>query len=143
MYHARNGSEYDYIEFTNIGGEVLDLNGVRITDGIDFTFGPAELEPGESIVAVSNLFAFRSVYGSNINTAGEYSGNLSNGGEQIVLRLPAPLDAAILRFEYNDAWYPTTDGGGQSMVIRDAYAHPAAWDRPESWRAANPGPGRQ
>ncbi|UCG48828.1 MAG: hypothetical protein JSU94_03420, partial [Phycisphaerales bacterium] len=68
---------------------------------------------------------------------------LSNGGEQIVLRLPAPLDPAILRFEYNDAWYPTTDGGGQSMVIRDAYAHPATWDRPESWRPANPTPGTQ
>jgi len=55
--------------------------------------------------------------------------------------LPVPLEAAILRFRYSDMWYPTTDGSGDSLTIRDPAAHPATWNRPESWRAAAPTPG--
>ena len=57
------------------------------------------------------------------------------------MQLAWPLEAAILRFEYNDGWYPTTDGRGDSLEIRDATAHPATWDRPESWQAATASPG--
>jgi len=38
-------------------------------------------------------------------------------------------------------WYPTTDGSGDSLTIRDPAAHPATWNWPESWRAAVPTPG--
>ena len=71
---------------------------------------------------------------------GQYTGNLNNGGENIILRLPAPLQAAILRFEYNDTWYPTTDGGGHSLTIVDPTAHPAAWGDRENWQPATPTP---
>jgi len=142
MYHSPRGSDYDYVELKNIGDTVLDLNGVRITDGVEFSFPAMELEPGGFVVVVANSAAFRAVYGSLATIAGQYTGNLSNAGEQITLRLAYPLDAAILRFEYNDGWYPTTDGGGQSLVIRDPLAHPATWDRPGSWQPANPSPGR-
>jgi hypothetical protein len=36
---------------------------------------------------------------------------------------------AIHDFEYDDAWYPTTDGGGFSLVIRDVNADSSVWDR--------------
>ena len=78
---------------------------------------------------------------TGINIVGEYSGNLSNGGEEIVLQLPQPLEAAILRFEYSDAWHPATDGDGKSLTIAEPLAHPATWSEPESWRAAAPTPG--
>jgi hypothetical protein len=84
---------------------------------------------------------FRDEYGTGINVAGEYLGNLSNGGEDIILTLPVPLDAAILRFSYSDAWYPSTDGGGQALVIRDAGAHPATWNEKDGWEAGAPTPG--
>jgi hypothetical protein len=92
-------------------------------------------------VVVSDLNSFRLRYGFGPTVAGEYSGNLSNGGEDIVLQLPAPLDAAILRLKYKDSWYPTTDGGGQSLTIIDAAAHPATWSEKESWLPASPSPG--
>ena len=111
-------------------------------EGIDFTFPPMTLEPGYYVVAVSNIADFQSRYGSNASIAGRYSGNLSNGGEDIVLKLPAPLEAAILRFRYSDSWYPTTDGSGDSLTIRNPTTHPATWDQPESWQAALPMPGR-
>jgi hypothetical protein len=141
MYHASAGSNLDYIEFQNVGDTALDLAGVRLSDGVDFTFGRTTLEPGQYVVVVKNLTAFRSSYGTGINVAGEYSGNLSNAGERIVLSLPAPLNAAIVRFEYSDAWYPATDGDGSSLTINDPLTHPAALSRAESWHPAVPSPG--
>jgi len=141
MYHAVDGSSFDFIELKNISQTALNLTGVRLTGGIDFTFPLMFLDPGQYVVVVSNLTAFRSIYGTSTNVAGEYSGDLSNGGENIILKLPWPLEAAILRFEYSDLWYPTTDGGGSSLMISDPTAHPAAWTQPESWRPANPTPG--
>jgi len=141
MYHASSGNNYDYIELYNVGQTALNLAGVRLNDGIDFTFGQMLLDPGQYVVVVRNLTAFRSTYGTNVNVAGEYSGNLSNGGERIVLSLPLPLDVAILRFEYSDTWYPATDGDGNSLTINDPLIHPAILSEPESWHSAAPSPG--
>jgi hypothetical protein len=141
MYNAAAGSSFDYIELKNIGQTSLYLSGVCLSDGIDFTFGRMTLEPDQYVVVVRNLTAFQSTYGTGINIAGEYSGNLSNGGERLVLSLPAPLDAAILRFEYSDTWYPATDGDGSSLTINDQFTHPAALSRAESWYAGTPSPG--
>ncbi|MHC4640678.1 MAG: hypothetical protein ACYS32_03470, partial [Planctomycetota bacterium] len=130
------------IELQNVGNVPLDMNGVRFTDGIDYTFPEMTLDVGQYVVIVSNLASFTDRYGtSGIDIAGEYTGELSNGGEDIVLKLPWPYDAAILRFNYNDAWYPTTDGLGFSLEIIDATAKPATWDDKESWQAATPTPG--
>jgi hypothetical protein len=142
MYHASIGSNFDYIELQNIGQTTLNLNGVNFSKGIDFTFPEMVLEAGQYVVVVADLAYFQAAYGKNINVAGQYSGSLSNGGEEIVLSIPQPMEAAILRFDYNDTWYATTDGGGDSLVIRDVFAPPAAWDKEQSWQPAIPTPGR-
>jgi uncharacterized repeat protein (TIGR02543 family) len=140
MYHDPNGSNFDYIQLYNISDTTLYLGGVRFIEGIDFTFPNITLDPGQFVSVVSNTTAFRSRYGPGPSVAGEYAGNLDNGGENIILQLPWPCEAAILRFEYDDSWYPSTDGFGDSLVIRDPYAHPAVWDDAESWQAAPPSP---
>jgi hypothetical protein len=141
MYHAPDGNEFDYIELQNISDTSLDLTGVRFSDGINFVFPAMTLEAGRYVVVAGNTASFNSTYGTGINVAGEYSGNLSNGGEKIVLSLPSPLDAAILRFEYGDIWYPSADGDGSSLAINDPLADPAGWSEPENWHAATPSPG--
>jgi len=143
MYHDPNGSNFDYIELKNITDAPLDLNGVRFTEGIEFTFPQMTLDIGRYVVVVAHLPSFESRYGTaGITIAGDYSGNLSNGGEDILLQLPWPYEAAIMRFGYNDTWYPTTDGGGYSLVIRDETAEPKSWDEPEGWQASYPSPGK-
>jgi hypothetical protein len=77
-----------------------------------------------------------------VDILGRYSGKLSNDGEKIALQLLSPLDAAILRFEHNDRWYPGNDGGGYSLTIADSGIQPAGWGLPESWLPAVPSPGR-
>jgi hypothetical protein len=142
MYHAEDGSDFDYIELQNVSDVTLDLTGVRIAGGVEFVFGDMILGLGDYVVIVSNLYSFRSKYGSDINVAGEYSGNLSNNGEQIALKLAPPLEAAILRFSYESNWYPTTDGDGDSLVISDPTAAPMAWQDDASWQPSIPTPGR-
>ncbi len=142
MYHAPQGDALDYIELQNIGGESLDLTGLRFTAGVDFTFPSMVLAPGECTVVVSDTAAFRSSYGMDIDIAGEYAGRLSNNGEDVVLQLAAPLEAAIMRFQYADTRYPATDGGGESLVIQDPTAAAITWNDPASWRSSEPTPGK-
>jgi hypothetical protein len=99
------------------------------------------LDPGRYTLVVGDLAAFQSIYGTDAPVAGEYAGHLGDKGEQLVLKLAAPLEAAIMRFEYADNWYPTTDGGGQALVIRDVTAPAVTWTYPESWRSSSPTPG--
>jgi hypothetical protein len=142
MYHSPEGSDFDYVELQNVSDVTLDLTGVRFTKGIEFTFGQMQLAPGEFVVVAGDLASFRLRYGSGVRVAGQYSGSLSNNGEDIVLTLVLPLEAAITRFGYSDRWYPTTDGGGESLAIVDPMADATAWSLAESWQPADPTPGR-
>jgi hypothetical protein len=141
MYRASKGSNYDYVELKNIIDEPIDVTGVRFDKGIDFVFPALTLQPGEYVVVAANQSAFRATYGATPKVAGPYQGNLSDSGEKIVLLLPS-LDVAILRFEYSNTWYPATDGGGKSLTIQDPAAAPVTWNDAESWRAADPTPGK-
>jgi len=138
MYHAHGGARFDYIELQNISEVPISLNGVRLAGGIKFTFPDMQLGAGEYILVVSDITAFA---GSSVNIAGEYEGELNNDGENIIVKLAWPLEAAILRFSYNDRWYPATDGQGQSLKIIDPAAGPATWNEPSSWQSGFPSPG--
>ena len=125
--------DYEFVEFYNAGASTISLNGVQISDGItfDFTTGSVtSLAPGETVLIVEDLVAFEARYGSGFNIAGEYSGNLSNGGEQIVV-----VDGSgntIHDFVYDDVvpWPVAADGDGPSMRVIDIfgdYSDPANW----------------
>ncbi len=139
MYNPAEGlpydnDDYEFIELQNIGTDTLDLAGVRFTNGIDFTFPSYSLAAGEYVVIVKNLAAFQARYGTGILIAGVYDLNLRNSNEEIILQLPYPFAAAILRFEFLDTWYPATDGGGYSLEIQDPWAPRDSWSDPASWR---------
>jgi len=137
MYHHPVGSELDFLELVNAGDESIDLTGVRIDGGVAYTFTGGTLAAGESIVVADDPVAFEAWYGSGINVAGRYTGSLSNGGEELILRLHEPYDAAVLRFEYSDSWFGTkTDGDGLSLVIIDASRPRRTWDDRWSWQTS-------
>ncbi len=141
MYHDAMNADLDYIELTNISNGPLDVNGVRFTEGIDFTFAALTLEAGQAVVLSANPALLQAVYGSDFLVVGPYDGKLSNGGEELAIMLPAPLEVTIQRFEYDDAWYPSTDGQGQSLTIMDAQRDLESWNETTAWTAADPSPG--
>jgi VCBS repeat-containing protein len=146
QYNPQGSTDNDeFIELKNIGPVTLNLDGVYFRNGVDFEFPAMTLAPGEFVVVVADLNAFQAKYGTNINVAGVYSGRLDNNGENIELFVGGAFEAEILDFTYDDAWYPSTDGSGPSLVIKDAtnpdlesWRFSAAW-RPSGSLSGSPG----
>jgi len=102
MYDPLGGSDYEFIELCNTGPDALDLSAVEISGGVSFSFAGSavtDLLPGEYVVIAGDRQAFGSRYGTNgIAVAGEFAGNLSNGGED--LRIAGEWNALVLEFDY-------------------------------------------
>jgi hypothetical protein len=132
---AYDAQDFEFIEFKNTGGTPLDLSGYHFTDGIEFTFPDIVLAPGAYGVVVKNQAAFESRYGTSLNILGQYSsGSLDNGGENVAFA--NSFDQVLQSFTYDDAWYPQTDGGGYSLVIRDPLGDVANGGLQSGWRAS-------
>jgi hypothetical protein len=138
MYHPQdtgnaNDPNTEYVELTNIGAASINLNLVRFTRGIDFTFPSVDLAPGQYVLVVKDVHAFEAKYGPGLPIAGQYVGTLSNAGEHVELQ-----DAAgriIESFEYRDNWYGITDGPGFSLTVKDpVHADPNALSSKDLWR---------
>ena len=134
-----NNDDFEFVELKNTGAAPLSLVGYRFTNGIEFTFTATNwitsLAAGERVLIVKNFAAFATRYPSVTNrVAGEYLGNLNNGGEQIAL--VGPMLEPVLDFAYDNAWYPLADGGGFSLVVVDDTAAPSAWTNAANWRAS-------
>ena len=139
MYHPQDTNEpndpnTEFIELRNVGGLPVNLNLVRFSEGIDFTFPPLSLSPKEHILVVKNENAFFSKYpGFYGVVAGEYTGSLNNGGERI--KLQDAVGQTILDFNYSDGWRAITDGDGFSLTIIDPNAADVNnWCVKDSWR---------
>ncbi|MBL7154153.1 MAG: lamin tail domain-containing protein [Phycisphaerae bacterium] len=128
MYHPQDTNDpedanEEYIELKNIGPKPINLNNVRLTDGIRFTFGDIDLNPDQHVVVVAKRTAFDAKYPAFPGVfAGEYTGRLDNGGERI--KLEDAIGRTIHDFEYKDGWRSITDGEGFSLTIIDTVETP-------------------
>ncbi len=135
MYNPVPGSAGEYVKLENIGDTSINLGGVRFEEGIRFDFPDALLGPGESAFVVQDTATFVDEQGSGLTVLGEYNGKLDNGGERLRLEI-ASLSAGILDFEYDDNWYPETDGAGPSLVVIDNSVSSLEWGLKENWNAS-------
>jgi hypothetical protein len=129
--------DFEYIELKNVGPTTLDLRGVRLAEGVVFNFtgsAATNLLAGERVLVVRNLNAFISRYGAGLKVAGQFIGSLENNGERI--QLLDSVNEEILDFDYENDWYPITDGFGFSLVVADENQEPDLWDSKAGWRAS-------
>ena len=141
-----DGDQLEFLEIRNIGAQGVDLQDVRFTDGVSFDFGTGSIRsiaPGEHAIIVSDLDAFRVRYGSAYDgmIAGQFIGNLNNGGENV--RLSGPDGAVLHEFAYGDAdpWPKEGDEGFSLQIVDEKGDHAS----PTNWKASaaiggNPGP---
>ena len=130
-------SSFEFIELKNIGAAAVDLEGVKVTLGVIFTFtneGAFTLAPGQFVVIAANPAALTARYGAIANVVGPFTGDLNNGGEQITIK--SASNATIADFTYDDLWYPTTDGGGRTLAIYNPTAPAPAFSTSANWRAS-------
>lgn len=120
--------DFEFIQLQNIGGQTLDLSELSFTDGIGFDFATGlvtSLAPDARVILVRSIDAFRLRYGNSFDSllAGQFTGGLSNGGEQIVMETPAEV---IRSFSYDDAapWPEFADGDGLSLVLLTPSSNP-------------------
>jgi len=144
MYNPAEGGvfdneEYEYIEMKNIGAAPLQLEGVKLTNGVTFRFPRITLNAGGYMVVVKNPAAFASRYTvpAGVPVLGPYDGQLSNSGE--TLKLEDSTNSTVVEFKYSDGWYDVTDGAGFSLTVKDPTgvgAEPDALDSKGLWRAS-------
>lgn len=132
MYHPQppgegtpfTSNDFEFLELANLGSHPIHLKTLAFRNGIEFDFQSstiASLGPGEYLVLASDRAAYLARYGSDTRLAGEYTGQLSNGGDR--LGLFDRWGDAIRDFRYADDWYPETDGVGYSLTrVRPANA---------------------
>lgn len=140
MYHPTPGplgspytdEDFEYVELRNVGAGPLNVTGYSLSGGIDFTFPNLTLAAGQRVVVVKNQAAFLSRYSSGATIAGQYTGNLNNNDNRLVLQ--GKLKEPIHDFVYSDQWYPITDGFGFSLVIVNDAADSGTWGLASSWR---------
>ena len=112
-----NDSEYEFIELKNMGDSEYILGGYHFSKGIDYTFPEGMALAGHQIVVLaSDKELFEQRYG--FSPFGEYSGQLDNGGEWIVLEKAS--GDTLFNLHYNDKypWPVSADGEGYSMVVK-------------------------
>ncbi|MBI4606645.1 MAG: CotH kinase family protein [Planctomycetes bacterium] len=140
-------TDFEFIEFQNVGTKPYDLAGVHFTKGVVFDFATSavpRLGPGDHAVIVRNQAAFATRYEvSGITVLGQYTGDLSDRSEPVVFL--GAIDEPIHDFTYTDTWHPATDGKGYSLVVADPAGPRDAWRRADGWRPSsevNGSPGR-
>jgi hypothetical protein len=149
MYHPRppegaaeagfSTSDFEFIEFRNTADSECSLIGVELLDGVafDFTHGSAgTLAAGAYGLVVANIDAFKARYPAwnTLNILGEFAGKLDNSGEKLLLGYDTAEVITLAEFSYANDWYPLTDGGGFSLVLRDTQSNPSSWNSREAWR---------
>ena len=137
MYNPAD-DDAEYIELQNIGTAAINPVLVQFTNGVEFTFPSMTIPAGGYVLVVQSVTGFEAKYGSGFSgiIAGEYSGSLSNSGEQI--ELIDPLGETIHDFGYSDSWYDITDGYGFSLTIIDpSVSDLSVWDSKEGWRSSS------
>ncbi|MEZ5327034.1 MAG: lamin tail domain-containing protein [Verrucomicrobiales bacterium] len=144
-YNGR--TDFEFLEFQNIGSKTIELTGLQLTSGVAFHFADATIQllaPGEHVLLVENAGAFAMRYGAIAaeRIAGVFAAGsqLSNGGEEIVIMntLLPEGSQTVKSFSYDDAapWPTAADGGGFSLVLVGAEANPDHGSA-ASWKASS------
>lgn len=126
-----NNDDFEFIELVNNGPSAIDLTGYRFTAGVDFVFPASSIPSGGRIVIARRPEAFLLRHPGFAGALGPYEGALDNGGERI--ELTETSGEVVLDFSYDDAWRPVTDGGGYSLVLRQAATSAETIGLSESW----------
>lgn len=137
-----NPNMFEYLEVMNISNANVDLTGITFSNAFSYEWpgdNPAtrSLAPGERAVIVGDLAAFNFRYAPapGVKVAGVFDGNLSNGGERIVLT--AAGGGIIRDFSYDDdaPWPLEADGTGYSLVLNHPRSNPDH-SLPINWRSS-------
>ena len=127
-----DNDDFEFIELINISKDSYNLEGYELLGAVRMRFGDITLSSGQRVLVVNRLTAFRMRYGDLPNIVGEYSGNLNNESERIILR--NSLGSTVLDYIYSGNWYDLTDGNGHSLTVINPFNQSVYFGNKGSWR---------
>nr|MBC8470099.1 lamin tail domain-containing protein [Planctomycetota bacterium] len=138
MYHPMVLPEGDesnsWVELYNRGMETVDMSNWSFTKGIGYDFPlDTTMEPGEYLVVAKDA-AWLSNRFPDKHIIGDFTGNLSNGGEDLVLSDQHGNPADTIRYYDDGTWPEYADGGGCSLELIEPWSNN---NRAEAWAASN------
>ncbi len=106
--------DFEYIEILNTGNAAVNLQNVRLTSAVDFTFPNVSINPGQRVLVVKNAAAFATRYNTaGLTILGQYTGTLSDSSDNVVLL--DPFNQLIDQVNYSD-----TDPWPNRGTVREA-----------------------
>ena len=121
--------DFEFVEIWNRGDAPVLLEGMTLSEAIDFTFPSYTLAPGEAVVIAADpvaLLAHDQTFEGKV--LGPFEGRLANGGEMIWLTDSADRMLDQVRFDDEEAWPEAADGEGSSLErVRFDRADVSAW----------------
>jgi hypothetical protein len=116
-YGSKESKDLEFLEFKNIGDKGIDMGGLKIDSGVNFTFPAGTIiNPKGFVVIASEEDGFEYLY--NMKPTGYFSGNLSNEGERIVLTDENNNILINLKYDEQYPWPIKANGTGYSMVAK-------------------------
>ncbi len=146
MYHpsapsldsTNTSSDFEYVELYNSSSSPLNLVGFQLTGGIQFAFvgtsGVTNLPPSGRVLVVKNIASFLSRYPNTKQIAGEFTGNLGNNSNRLIVT--GPLNEPVSDISYDSQWAPLSDGFGFSLTLRHENFAPDQIGSFSQWRAS-------
>ncbi len=123
---AGGDQDQEYIEIVNPESSAVDLSGWTVSGGVSHTLQPGTVVPSAGSLYLSpDVIAFRArtvspKAGENRFVQGNYSGHISNFGEQLVLKNAAGATVATITTPFD----PTDVQ--RYLVVSEIMYHPAA-----------------
>ncbi len=141
--------DFEFVEIYNAGTTTADLQGVALSDGVQFDFYGSAIEalaPGQFALVVANQQAFQARYGNGLPIAGQFEGNLSDSGEDLDLVDGVGQTLSTVNYRDSDLWGVAADGVGATLeLVNPRQVRPEAQNKWYSWDSSSlPGgtPGR-
>ena len=131
-YHSQDDDpREEFVEIKNNTDAPIALAGYSIR-GIGYTFDDVTLPPGD-VVAVARDREYLATQFRVGEVVGNFAGELSNGGENLVLLDPSGAVVDSVRYRDHGHWPAATDGSGRSL---EKIVATASSNDPAAWRAA-------
>ena len=128
----------EYVELYNRGSVILNLQNYTFSQGVTYTFGDVNLNPGEYFVLAGSSSKIDNVFG--IGTADDQwtSGALTNGGETIELLDNLGNQVDIVTYDNLAPWPLNAAGLGSSIKLCDVISDNSD---PTNWMDSTEGTG--
>jgi len=117
-YSPSQGSNYEFLELYNNSNILMNLQEVRVSNAVTFKFDSYLLVPGNYIILARDSALFESTYG--ITPLGEYTGELSNNGETILVKDLFNMTIDSVAYGVANPWISEPLLGIKSLGLIDA-----------------------